>query len=266
MRKLISFSGGRSSAYMTYRLRQEGYIQPDDVIVFANTGKEREETLEFVHECDKQWNLNVVWVEYTPERPLFKVVDFNTASRNGEPFEILIDKRKFLPNVVTRFCTGDLKIKPMKRYMKSLGIKRWIVTMGIRYDEPLRWGRILQNTQAGKEPFVYDLPMVDWLTSKTDVMEFWANQPFDLGITSDEGNCDLCFLKGKAKLAKLIKAQPERAQWWITQEEKRFNDKETQTGNRFRNQYTVAELRHIALTQTELFEETIDYPCHCNID
>lgn len=50
---LISFSGGRTSAFMVWNILQaHGGTLPDDVVVaFANTGKEREETLRFVHEC-----------------------------------------------------------------------------------------------------------------------------------------------------------------------------------------------------------------------
>ncbi|BBI90503.1 phosphoadenosine phosphosulfate reductase [Tenacibaculum phage PTm1] len=33
------------------------------VFVFANTGQENEETLEFVNKCDEEYNLNVVWIE-----------------------------------------------------------------------------------------------------------------------------------------------------------------------------------------------------------
>ena len=51
---MISFSGGRTSAYMTERLLRE--LPPDQVIVcFANTGKEEPETLEFVRRCDEHW-------------------------------------------------------------------------------------------------------------------------------------------------------------------------------------------------------------------
>ena len=47
----ISFSGGRTSAYMLWRvLMAHGGHLPDEAIVcFANTGKEDEATLRFVH-------------------------------------------------------------------------------------------------------------------------------------------------------------------------------------------------------------------------
>ena len=49
----ISFSGGRTSAYMLWRvLQSHGGSLPDDCVVcFANTGKEEEATLRFVREC-----------------------------------------------------------------------------------------------------------------------------------------------------------------------------------------------------------------------
>ena len=47
----------------------------------------------------------------------FVELNHNSASRNGEPYDKLITKRKFLPNPVTRYCTSELKIRPMKEFM-----------------------------------------------------------------------------------------------------------------------------------------------------
>ena len=43
---------------------------------------------------------------YTPHVDCgdFVVVDFDTASRAGEPFEMLVRKRQYLPNPVARGC------------------------------------------------------------------------------------------------------------------------------------------------------------------
>lgn len=60
--KVINFSGGRTSAYMTNRLINEGL--QDYIVTFQNTGKEMPQTLDFINECDKRWNLNIVWLEY----------------------------------------------------------------------------------------------------------------------------------------------------------------------------------------------------------
>lgn len=93
---LISFSGGRTSAYMLRMiLDAHGGALPDDVhVTFANTGKEREETLRFVHECESRWGVRVHWLEWkdrsgrgVPANDRFDVVGYNSASRNGATYE-----------------------------------------------------------------------------------------------------------------------------------------------------------------------------------
>lgn len=58
---VISFSGGRTSAYMTKMLLDSLDRSIYDIaVVFANTGKEREETLDFVHECDIRFGFDTI--------------------------------------------------------------------------------------------------------------------------------------------------------------------------------------------------------------
>src|ERR1700676_2385794 len=95
---MISFSGGRSSAYMTDLLLKQMPVS-EVVVCFANTGKEEPETLDFVHACDLHWNGIVNWLEYDPiDR--FRQVTYETASRKGEPFAAMIERHGYLPNVV----------------------------------------------------------------------------------------------------------------------------------------------------------------------
>jgi 3'-phosphoadenosine 5'-phosphosulfate sulfotransferase (PAPS reductase)/FAD synthetase len=188
----VSFSGGRSSAMMA-KIMIDNYPKDELIFTFANTGKEMPETLDFVNECDLAWNLNVVWIEFCPEEK-FKVVNYETASRDGKPFEQLIEKRNYLPNRVTRFCTSDLKIKPMSKYLQSLGFKEWDAAVGIRKDEPNRYYKM--KNKAKKDRWEYLFPLWDFNIVKQDVLNFWKQQDFDLNIHSEHGNCDFCFLKG----------------------------------------------------------------------
>ena len=212
MNEVISFSGGKTSAYMTYLLLKDN---PEIPVIFANTGKEREETLVFVSEFETYFNKKIHWVEFSDNDNKFIEVNFLTASRKGEPFEALINKRKYLPNVVTRFCTGDLKIKPMKKFIKNkFGWKNWINHVGIRYDEPKRWNPKHKDIYEVNHP-------LRWLkVTKKEVNEFWENMPFNLNLKSHEGNCDLCFLKGNAKKIQIMKDNPELVNWWIEMESK----------------------------------------------
>jgi len=217
----ISFSGGRTSAYMLHRVLEANGGLPDEAkVCFANTGKEDEATLEFVRDCERHWQVPITWLEYlayTDDEPKFKEVTFETASRDGEPFEALIRKRGYVPNPVARFCTVELKVRTIHRYLKSIGWTEWDSMLGIRADEPRRLAKIGNQDYGKHEEKVAPLGQVG--VTKEDVGTFWKLQPFDLklpnhnGVTM-HGNCDLCFLKGGAQILSLIAEKPERAVWW----------------------------------------------------
>jgi hypothetical protein len=217
---VISFSGGRTSALMLKRILDEG-LQPDVHVLFANTGKEREETLQFVHEVERHWKVRVHWLERRRaegEAASFTEVSFENASRHGEPFATLIEERKFLPNPVTRYCTTELKIRTMKAWMLAQGYERWTNVVGLRADEPHRVAK--QRAKEGSERWDLAFPLFDGAVTRDEVILWWKRQPFDLQLRSWEGNCDLCFLKGVKKRARIIEDGPDRAAWWIQQEER----------------------------------------------
>lgn len=258
---LISFSGGRTSAYMLrHILDAHGGALPDDVVVtFANTGKEREETLRFVHDCAAHWNVHVRWLEYRAGEERYEEVGYNSAARHGEPFAALIAKRKLLPDRMTRFCTQELKIRVMRDFCKrEMGWKRWTNVIGLRHDEGHRVLKALDRNESGKDPWRNIMPMAKAKATQRDVMAFWAKQPFDLQIKGYEGNCDLCFLKGRVKLQALVRENPEIADWWITQEASAAR------GGQFRQDFTYAELADQVDRQGFLFEDDGDeYDAEC---
>lgn len=195
---LISFSGGRTSAYMLRQILDVG-IGPDVHVVFADTGKERPETYEFVRECEQQWQVKIHWVE-----------------RPGG-FEQLITDKKALPNSVQRFCTQELKLKPIWAFARSLGWTHWVCAVCIRADEPRRIAKLRSRRpdDSGQETL---LPLADAGVTEADVLAYWGRQPFDLKLHPWEGNCDLCFLKNTQKRIRIMQDRPDLAHWWIEQE------------------------------------------------
>lgn len=214
---LISFSGGRTSAYMLHQIMRahDGTLPGNVHVAFANTGKEREETLRFVHECGERWGVRVHWLEWREGG--FDEVGYNSASRSGEPFAALIRKKGYLPNAVTRFCTIELKVRTMTRFMRSLGYDRWSNVVGLRHDEGHRCMKAYARNMSNKEPFKTVLPLDKDRVTRGDVEAFWRAQSFNLGLRPYEGNCDLCFLKARGKLERCIRDGVD-PQWWITQE------------------------------------------------
>lgn len=200
---IVSFSGGKTSAYMSYFLKKDYGHLYDFVFIFANTGQEREETLVFVDQVDRSLGLGLVWVEavVNPEHGKgirHKIVDFNTASRNGEPFEAHI-KKSGIPNPSFPQCSDRLKLAPIEDYKKKNGLRGLKHSIGIRADEAHR---------KSKNPETYNLvyPLCDWFeTDKQDVNTFWESQSFTLDLEEHQGNCKTCWKKSNLKLYLLAK-------------------------------------------------------------
>lgn len=248
---LISFSGGRTSAYMLKMMLDAagGAFAPDVHVVFANTGKEREETLRFVHECQVRWGVPIHWIEFRsrktslPIEERFEEVGYNSASRAGEPFEALIRDKQHTPNAVMRWCTQELKVRVMKWFMQARGYKSWINVIGLRHDER---HRVAKSQRPNKEVWTNAMPLDVAGVSNRDVRAFWTEQDFDLQLLPFEGNCDGCFLKARPKLWEIERTAPGTLQWW--------SDMEQGPGKgRFVTEYSYAELIQDVRRQPDLF-------------
>lgn len=250
----MGISGGRSSAFMGEKIVEAhgGKLPADVHFNFNNTGKEVEPTLVFVNELSKRWGVPVTWIEFdaTYGNGLsWKIVDFETASRNGEPFDRMLayydqlraeekGEPEILPNPVNRMCTDRMKIKASAWWMKSMGYERWDAIIGIRRDEPKRAARMLASN--GKERWENVLPMYEAGVEHPEVQAYWKAQTLDLGIDSDLGNCDLCFLKHENKIYRSLRDNPDLADLWIAHEER--------TGQRFRrDRPSYREMKWIAV-------------------
>lgn len=205
----ISFSGGRTSAYMTKKILDNWSDKYDFIVTFANTGLEHPKTLEFINNCDKFFGFNTVWLEAVVHHdkkiaPTHKVVTFETAARNGEPFEEVI-KKYGIPNQAFPGCTRDLKLSPIKSYLKSLGIDETKIptAIGIRMDETRR---VNPKTAQAR---TLEYPLIDtWPSDKQDILDWWEDQEFDLGIDEFEGNCLGCWKKSFKKHFQQIERDP----------------------------------------------------------
>lgn len=261
-RTAISLSGGCTSAFMLNRVLEANGGLPEGVeVCFANTGKEVEETLRFVRDIGLYWDVPIRWIEYRDNEHGYALVDFETASRDGEPFAALIAKRQYLPNPVTRFCTVELKIRAMHKYLKSLEWHKtdgWDQMVGIRADEQRRVSKIRArpSPETVKETMV--LPLADAGYGKADVEKFWRAQPFRLELDringeTPEGNCDLCFLKGANRVFTIIKKTPSKAIWWAKQESLSLSSKPS--GAVFRSDRPSYQQMHdYALMQRDMFD------------
>jgi len=227
-----AISGGRTSGLMAHMLKGK----PDHIFMFQNTGRERPETYDFLDRMDKEFGLNLVWMEYTCPDPQkkagVKIVDYKTANRDGLPFEQLIDKRKAIPNKFKRFCTIEMKVKTARRWIRSLGHTKWNYALGYRSDEARKTrSDTMQNTIT---------PLRDKNITVRDVAEFWQKNSFDLKLPllpngkTFGGNCMGCFWHSEYQNAHLCATRPKDADWLIRQEKR--------MGFTFNEDYSFEEL------------------------
>ena len=217
MQRVINFSGGKTSAYMTIMEYKSG-----DIVLFCDTGREHPKTYKFVHDFEAFENIPVTWVKY------------------DGGFERLLQVKKAIPNRFKKFCTIELKVKTARRYLRSIGLMRYENLIGFRIDEPLRIKRWVEKWQQVKTVFPLKV-------NKSEVNSYWKKKPYTLEIPSILGNCTLCFQKGKNAISAILRENPELGDVWIADEE---NNKK---GNTYFEGITIRQLRNIA--QNNLFKD-----------
>lgn len=229
---LISFSGGRTSAFMCWWIWTYYREVYNIVIVFANTGKEAEGTLKFVYEFGINFGIPIVWVEYRAGSEKGwkvnpKIVNYHTASRNGEPFEEMI-AHVGIPSTGVPFCSTILKNRTIKAYLRLIKFKKYYTAIGIRSDEV---DRVSEHYLRDKinYPLISSKHWEYVEMTKPEVIDWWKQQHFDLDIHDDEGNCDNCWKKNTRLLIRNYVRNPDSFNWWSKMENKygEFNPRQT---------------------------------------
>jgi hypothetical protein len=202
---IVSFSGGRTSAFMCWWLISYMSHIYNFHFVYANTGLEHEKTLKFVDQVDKYLNLNLTWLEavINPIKGIgtsYTIVDYKSACKDNRLFKDMCEVYGLM-NQTYIHCTRELKIQPIKKFSDDyFGKTNYRRALGIRYDEPKR---VKADTD-----YIFPLATITKIT-KEDVLNFWKQQPFDLEIDEHYGNCVGCYKKSDKKLKMIADESPE---------------------------------------------------------
>jgi hypothetical protein len=206
MKKVVSFSGGRTSAYLCH-LMIELYGRENVDFVYMDTGAEHPKTYEFIKQVDKEFGLNLICLRTKFNMELgkangYEVIDVNDCKHDMKPWKDMLQKYGTPYNPGGAFCTDRMKLVPYKKYLdQKYGRDGYITYLGIREDEPKRL-----NPRKGIE-FMASISDFD----KQDVLDWWNGQSFNLEIDEHLGNCVFCIKKGINKVALAIKDEPELA-------------------------------------------------------
>lgn len=232
--RVNSISGGKTSAYMAYHFPADldifalvcieaEYCRPKDKglvkYVSDKIGRdfiataESDKTLVVVRDLEQLLGREIKWVV-------------------GNTFEQVIEKRKAIPNKMWRFCTTEMKLKPIFEYCQNEIGDIVEMQVGFRYDEKERGERNKGNTHfktiVGKQPNgnnkwdeiywrVLSFPLIENMIVHFDVRK-WA-QSVQLEFP-DDSNCVGCFWKPFQQLRKNWDDEPQKMRWFAEIEEK----------------------------------------------
>ena len=223
MNKIISFSGGRTSAYLLNLFRDD----PEAHFVFMDTGAEHPATYQFIRDIVKHWKIDLVCLRVVVNPVMnigctYKIISLDELKQDLEPWKDML-KKYGSPYYDSPFCTARMKTEPFEKYCNDKfgkgNFERWI---GIRFDEPKRLPiEILESLQLPihtkaahqKKGFRYLAEISEF--EKDDVLDWWEKQPFDLAITEHLGNCVFCIKKTINKVALAGKDEPEQLVKWV---------------------------------------------------
>jgi hypothetical protein len=247
---LVTVSGGRSSAMMAYHIHNHPkYKDFNKLYVFANTGMERPETIDFLDKIQTEWGIPVTLIEGVYSNVMgvavsYKVVDCNNLDIKAKVFEeciMHINKGEYsgLPNSSAPYCSTHMKTIPCEKLANDIfGKKNYIKAIGFRREDmPKRisWAEI-KNDEQRIFPLLTDFPEPIGLR---ELDSWWKKQPFQLGINSKFGNCELCWKKSDKNLVDVIRNGTRFVEWWQKMEE--------QYGNTpFRGKKSIADFVAIA--------------------
>jgi len=241
MKTVTSVSGGQSSAYIAANY-------PSDYLVFALVTTEDKSCKhpdpylrklvsdkigrEFIGTLEDD-----VIIETMLELEQWLQQDIHWTA--GETFDyITTHKGGWLPNKLHRYCTVEMKLRPMHRWWKETIGEPVKMQIGFRAGEERRAVRMMERcnqdgllefkdvigkhsngnnkwaTVAWQKPV---FPMIDDGIHRDKVVEYWNDIPIPF---AERNNCVGCFHRNPLLLRKMWDKYPEKMEWFASQERK----------------------------------------------
>lgn len=144
MINVVSFSGGRTSAYLVWMMEKKRLAGEEVHYLFMDTGAEHPNTYQFIRDVVNNWGIDLTClrVQVNPELGKgngYEIVNLDEIGPNLKPW-IDTTKKYGTPYFGGAFCTRTMKIEVCERYCKDhfAECESWL---GMRLDEQTRiWG------------------------------------------------------------------------------------------------------------------------------
>jgi len=243
MKTVTSVSGGQSSAYIAANY-------PSDYLVFALvciedpkcTPKDTKLVQRVSDKIGRQFVATaeddvILHTMFDLEQHLGKQVDWVV----GETFDYVTDRKGgWLPNKMHRFCTTEMKLRPLFRWWKETVNEPVIMQIGFRAGEERRANRMMERVNdqgllefkdvvgkhsngnnkwaemAWQKPA---FPMIEQGVHRDKVVEYWKDKPVRF---AERNNCVGCFHRNPLLLRQMFDKHPEKMEWFANRERVKY--------------------------------------------
>lgn len=144
MNHVVSFSGGRTSAYLVHLMEKRRKAGENIHYVFMDTGAEHPATYQFIRDVVNHWGINLTCLRVDVNPVLgkgngYKVIGIDDIGPDLQPW-IDITEKYGTPYFGGAFCTRTMKIEVCNHYCRD-NFDEHVSWLGMRIDEPARiWG------------------------------------------------------------------------------------------------------------------------------
>lgn len=243
MRKVVSISGGKTSAYIAANYQADrlvfSLVRTDDKTCRFPDRKlaakvEERINAPFVGTLEDDL---IIYTMFDLEQFLGRQIDWVT----GITFdEVVKTKGGWLPNKLHRYCTTHMKLEPIFYWWAETFGEPVEMMIGFRANEGRRVNSVLSSVneqglsefkatfekhEGGRHDGLNKWEMVAWRRPtfplfddgifKDDIENFWEDKPVRFAPLN---NCVGCFHRNPMLLRKMYDFHPEKLQWFADQE------------------------------------------------
>jgi hypothetical protein len=271
MKTVNSLSGGKTSSYIAVNY-------PADYNVFALVRTDDQKCL-FPDAKIRQIVSDKIGKEFigTLEEDaiiytildLEQIIGFKIDWVSGQSFDQIINRngKMYLPNVTQRFCTTEMKLKPIFNWWKNNFDEPVKMRIGFRANEMRRAKNMIEKTNENGFLMFKDIvgkskngrnkwknipwqkpefPLINDAIFKDKIEKYWIGKPVRFAWMN---NCVGCFHRNEILLKVMSEKHPNKFEWFCDQENKGGYGLRT-----FKNGMTYDKIKNWK-TQLELFED-----------
>lgn len=265
---ICSVSGGRSSALAAMLVKRwpKRYKYRTVQYVFANTGLEHPNTIEFLKQLEEYLMEPIIKLEFDFNSKGYNyniIENWSELDMTGAPFKRAIqyeqrNKPRGLPHMFQPYCSGLMKKNVIRKYAKdSLKTVKYAQCIGYRKEDmPKRINSAVMQLLGN----AYIFPLLTHYKKPIGLKELdkiWSKKPFQLNIPSVLGNCILCWKKSDKVLVNAINSNQAQSSinFWIQMEREHGN-------NSFRQRRSINDMMQLALSGNDA-DDTNGDNCDC---